>query len=163
MGLRVYFSLSAQGPAVRDDPLVLLDTLTLLRHESLIDNRAVTLVTEYDPPERLEPSALHQRLHELASVRARDIRIRGLRTVESFPNPFVDYTLNEEVVQAWINLRFVCTPPSERRFEMQFVEPEFLADTPVVRASALMAELNTLVGTPLVAACYSQEPAQGAV
>jgi hypothetical protein len=160
VGLRLRFRLSARGPFVREDATLLADLVSLLKREDLIDARGATLSLRAGDavPTRLpllEGRALGARL---AGERAQVLEVSGMRTADRFPNPFLQYTLGEEVIEAWVVARHVRQPAGERRFELEFIEPQFLADVPLITPHRLVAQLKTVVGTSLTAECVSTEP-----
>lgn len=145
---------------------MLVDLMSLLMREKLLDERAATLAVRsadgswMREGQPLAPADIRQRIREIAAQKPVSVEVTGLRTADRFPNPFWQYTLDEEVIAAWLNLRYVSDPPGERHFALEFVEPDFLADTPAFPPFLLMAQLKTVVGTTLIADCQTTEPEQ---
>lgn len=163
MGLRLRFQLTARSTVVRDDAAMLVDLLALLEREGLLDDAGATLtITHTDG--RVETTAslslqrLRERLGDAAAQRPRAATVQGLHTRDGFPNPFWQYTHGQDVIVAWMNLRWVGQPAAFREFALEFVEPEFLSDRAVFAPTRLAARLKTVVGTTLAPQCESVEP-----
>lgn len=162
MGLRLRFQLFARSTVVRDDATMLSDLVALLEREALLDDANTTLAITYadgrvERAALLSLQSLRDRLHDVAAQRPHAVILQGLRTREGFPNPFWQYTHDQDVIMAWMNVRWVGQPASVREFALEFVEPEFLSDTPVFAPARLGARLKTVVGTTLTPQCESLE------
>lgn len=148
---------------VRDDAAMLVDLLALLEREGLLDDAGATLTVTHadgrvETAGSLSLQRLRERLGDTAAHRPQAVTVQGLRTREGFPNPFWQYTHDQDVIMAWMVLRWVGQPATSREFALEFVEPEFLSDTPVFAPTRLGARLKTVVGTTLTPLCASEEP-----
>lgn len=142
---------------------MLVDMFELLEREGLLDEVGATLAITHadgrvDAASSLSAAAIRARIRDAVTQHPRAIDVRGLRTREGFPNPFWQYTYEQDVIMAWMNVHWVGQPAAERQFELEFVEPEFLSDQPIFPPTRLSARMKTVVGTTLTPQCESLEP-----
>jgi hypothetical protein len=146
----------------------MVDLVQLLRQNSLIEDRPAQFSVVRDDGAYNRDNTvgypldqLMVRLSEAGRSNPHTITVTGLRTSDKFPNLFREYTAHEEALSAWLTLKLVCgNIRASKGFEMDFSEVDFLNDDPQLSIRLLRNKLETLVGGPLDAECYSAEGAE---
>ncbi len=163
VSLRLCYTLSANLTDDRASASTVAAVLRFLTAHSLIDDSRLRLRIDWNDgrPTRsedaLSPAEVVERTAALEPEAAQVARVDGLRTVDGFPNPFVAFTVDSEVLDGWFSVVYSYGTSRTRVVELVFMEPQFLTDTPGMSPESFIAELSAAIGSNLVPTCRPAE------